>query len=198
MRGWALVWQHWKLSVCLLVSPTVQCACETSTLCHHVFVFFFARARMGKTEQINKKKRKEKCEARGGTCKSCCCSVIHGGLVSTDDALCRACVFICSSGRLWVWCYELGRELSWVCQQMCWWITHAEINPDERQMLANVRCAKRNILCYHLVIFFLDKTNKQMQKVKLTCFALSLRVCVCVHLCVCGDGRQYERHLRGG
>lgn len=109
MRGWALVWQHWKLSVCLLVSPTVQCACETSTLCHHVFFcFFFARARMGKTEQINKKKRKEKCEARGGTCKSCCCSVIHGGLVSTDDALCRSvCVHLLVGEivgvMLWTW-----------------------------------------------------------------------------------------------
>lgn len=28
-----------ELYVCLWVSRTVQCACETSTLCHHIFFF---------------------------------------------------------------------------------------------------------------------------------------------------------------
>lgn len=89
--------------MCLLVSPTVQCACETSTLCHHCFFVcacVLAKARMEKAEQIkDKKKRKEKCEARRGTCKSYCCAVIHGGLVSTDDALCRSvCVHLLVGG----------------------------------------------------------------------------------------------------
>lgn len=49
--------------MCLLVSPTVQCACETSTLCHHCFFVcacVLAKARMEKAEQIKEKKKEKK------------------------------------------------------------------------------------------------------------------------------------------
>lgn len=96
------------LCVSVSLSHCAVCLWNINTMSSRFCFFFFARARMGKTEQINKKKRKEKCEARGGTCKSCCCSVIHGGLVSTDDALCRSvCVHLLVGEivgvMLWTW-----------------------------------------------------------------------------------------------
>lgn len=152
MRGWALVWQHWKLSVCLLVSPTVQCACETSTLCHHCFFVcacVLAKARMEKAEQIKEKKKEKKNVKHEEERVRVTVALWYtaASLALTMHCV-EVCVFICSSGgivgvMLWTW-RRVKRSLSADVSMDNAWRNKPGWAVDVNKSACG--CVKRNIL----------------------------------------------------
>lgn len=124
-----------RVFVCVLYS-TLQCACETSTLCHHHFIQLFARGDEDDWEDEEEEEKKKKelqkeigGEAGGGVCKSSCCDVMRG----------------CERVRLCERDHCVASILSWLCPFML--RPHVFCCSCEGERLRVHRCLSVHLAC---------------------------------------------------